>query len=124
MPWTVQIDYIRTWLDAQDDKTVAAVAAAAEILERVGPALGRPLVDSISSTKMHNLKELRPASPGRSEIRILFAFDPERRAVFLVAGDKAGATRADAKWNAWYRRAIPMAERIYAAHLCRVRRKE
>lgn len=124
MTWTVQIDYIRPWLDAQDDQTVAAIAAAANVLERVGPALGRPLVDRVSCAGTHNLKELRPASPGRSEIRILFAFDPVRRAVFLVAGDKAGKARTDAKWNEWYRKAIPVAEQIYAEHLRHMREEE
>ncbi|WP_242670577.1 type II toxin-antitoxin system RelE/ParE family toxin [Bifidobacterium longum] len=34
------------------------------------------------------MKELRPGSTGRSEVRILFVFDPERKAVLLVGGDK------------------------------------
>jgi hypothetical protein len=38
-------------------------------------------------------------------------FDPWRSAIRLVAGDKAG------KWNAWYRRAIPHAEELYAIYL-------
>jgi len=36
------------------------------------------------------MKELRPPSSGTTEIRLLFAFDPRREAIFLVAGDKAG----------------------------------
>jgi DNA-binding XRE family transcriptional regulator len=36
------------------------------------------------------MKELRPPSAGRSEIRILLVFDPWRAAILLVAGDKAG----------------------------------
>ncbi|EME52594.1 helix-turn-helix domain-containing protein [Rhodococcus ruber BKS 20-38] len=43
------------------------------------------------------MKELRPGSSGRSELRVLFAFDPQRKAIFLVAGDKAW------KWDKWYR---------------------
>ena len=50
------------------------------------------------------MKELRPGSAGRSEIRILFAFDPKRRAILLVAGDKAG------RWNQWYTQHIPIAD--------------
>jgi hypothetical protein len=49
-----------------------------------------------------NLKELRPGSRGRSEVRILFVFDPWRSAILLVAGDKAGS------WNKWYARMIPV----------------
>jgi hypothetical protein len=43
--------------------------------------------------------------------RILYVFDPRRNAVLLVAGDKAG------KWEAWYRRAIPLAEQRYEDYL-------
>jgi hypothetical protein len=53
---------------------------------------------------LHNLKELRPGSSGRSEVRILFVFDPVRNAVLLVAGDKSG------RWQEWYREAIPAAK--------------
>ncbi len=50
-------------------------------------------------------------SAGRSEIRILYIFDPKRNTVLLVAGDKAG------KWEAWYRQAIPLAEQRYEDYL-------
>ena len=67
-----------------------------------GPALGRPLVDRIAGSQIHHLKELRPGSAGRSEIRVLFAFDPSRSAL-LLGGDKAG------NWQRWYRENIPVA---------------
>lgn len=57
------------------------------------------------------MKELRPGSRGRTEIRILFVFDPARQAVLLVAGDKAG------DWSRWHRDNIPIAERRYASWL-------
>jgi hypothetical protein len=41
------------------------------VLERNGPAEGRPLVDTITASRIANMKELRPPSAGRSEIRIL-----------------------------------------------------
>jgi len=50
-------------------------------------------------------------SAGRSEIRILFVFDPWRQVVLLVAGDKAG------DWRGWYRKAIPRAEQLCAVHM-------
>jgi hypothetical protein len=56
------------------------------------------------------MKELRPPSSGTTEIRLLFAFDPMREAIFLVAGDKAG------NWDGRYREAIPLAdERFHPA---------
>jgi hypothetical protein len=33
-------------------------------------------MDTITSSAIANLKELRPGSRGRSEIRVLFVFDP------------------------------------------------
>jgi hypothetical protein len=80
---------------------------AIDHLAEAGPGLGRPMVDRIHGSRLHNLKELRPGSAGRSEIRLLFVFDVEREAVILVAGDKAG------QWNRWYRENIPVAEQRY-----------
>ena len=59
-------------------------------------------MDRLHSSKIHNLKELRPRVGGASEIRLLFVFDPSREAIILVAGDKAGA------WNRWYTGAIAL----------------
>jgi hypothetical protein len=86
----------------------------AEEIDRLmdeGPSLGRPLVDRIAGSRLHNLKELRPGSSGASEVRILFIFDPVRNAVLLVAGDKSG------RWKEWYAEAIPAAEALYEAYL-------
>ena len=109
MAWTViLVDEVADWyLDLVNDEPATAelVAAAIDLLEADGPTLGRPLVDSVEGSSIRNLKELRPGSRGRSEIRILFAFDPERQAVLLVAGDKAG------NWTKWYDDNIPLAER-------------
>jgi hypothetical protein len=61
------------------------------------------------------MTELRPGSAGATELRILFIFDPERRAILLVAGDKLG------QWSEWYRRNIPIADSRYDAHLRKLR---
>jgi len=47
------------------------------------------------------MKELRPGSTGRTEVRVLFAFDPKRRAILLVGGDKTNA------WSRWYEVNVP-----------------
>jgi hypothetical protein len=79
---------------------------------RGGPNLGRPLVDRIKGSSIHNLKELlRPGSAGSTEVRILFAFDPWRSSVLLVAGDKSG------RWAGVVRQAIPRAEQLYRTYL-------
>lgn len=103
----VLLDEVETWLLEVDDGTYDLVAAAIDKLEQDGPTLGRPLVDKIKGSTLHNLKELRPGSAGTSEVRILFIFDPARRAVLLVAGDKSG------RWQDWYDEAVPVAEKRY-----------
>ena len=90
--------------------TADKVEQALDELAACGPQLGRPLVDRIHGSKLHNLKELRPRVPGSAEVRLLFVFDPEREAIVLVAGGKAG------RWSAWYAKAIPLAEERYAAY--------
>lgn len=103
--WEVHVwSDIEPWLMGLNENTYIRVAAAIDLLAIEGPTLGRPLVDRVSGSRHHNMKELRPTSSGGHAIRILFAFDPNRRAVLLLAGDKAGA------WNEWYFRNIPIAD--------------
>ncbi len=87
------------------------------VLERNGPSEGLPLVDTITASRIANMKELRPPSAGPAEIRILLVFDPWRSAILLVAGDKSG------QWERWCRTAIPRAEQLYEDYLAE-RRKE
>src|SRR5215813_5623445 len=109
MEWEILLtSQVETFLDDLydiDRETHRLVNQAILVLEQSGPAQGRPLVDTITASKIPNMKELRPPSTGQSEIRILFVFDPWRSAVLLIAGDKSG------RWTQWYRQAVPEAER-------------
>lgn len=109
MAWEIEgTDQFKEWffdLDGADDR---AVTAAIEMLEQAGPALGRPMVDTLSGSRLPNLKELRPL---RGEIRILFVFDPRRSAILLLGGSKTN------DWRGWYTRNIPEAERLYDEYL-------
>lgn len=105
--WEVYlVDEVRDWIDSLDPATHARVVQAIDLLAETGPGLGRPLVDTIHGSSIANLKELRPGT-----VRILFAFDPWRSSILLVAGDKAG------RWNQWYAEAIPLAEHRYETYL-------
>jgi hypothetical protein len=105
--WDIYVvDEVRAWIDELDEVSYARVVSALDALAEGGPALGRPLVDTIHNSAIANLKELRPGS-----VRILFAFDPWRSTILLVAGDKAG------EWNRWYDAAIPLAESRYERYL-------
>jgi hypothetical protein len=114
---TTEVESFLDELYETDRDSHQLVNQAILVLERNGPAEGRPLVDSITASRIANMKELRPPSSGCSEIRILLVFDPWRSVVLLVAGDKSG------QWDKWYRTAIPHAEHLYDDYLAE-RRKE
>jgi hypothetical protein len=97
---------VREWIDGLDPTAYARVVHALDALAEGGPGLGRPLVDTITGSALKNLKELRPGTT-----RILFAFDPWRSSILLVAGDKRD------RWSEWYEKAIPTAEQRYADYL-------
>lgn len=110
--WVVEIHpAVRLWIFEQDEKTQDGFLDAVQSLREKGPNLGRPLVDTVLGSKFKNLKELRPGSSGSSEIRALFAFDPRRKAIILVAGDKSR------DWAGWYRENIRIAEERLEEHL-------
>ncbi|MEV0893873.1 type II toxin-antitoxin system RelE/ParE family toxin [Promicromonospora sp. MEB111] len=118
MSWDVEFDEaVFEWLTGLEEESFVQVRAALNVLRDRGPQLGRPLVDTVVGSRHKNMKELRPGSAGRSELRVLFAFDPERSAILLVGGDKAG------RWQDWYRSAIPMADDRYDAHLEALRKR-
>lgn len=107
----ILLEEVNDWfleLAKSDPDAGNRVEAAIELLEAEGPSLGRPTVDRLKGSTVHNMKELRP---GSTSIRILFVFDPARQAVLLVAGDKEG------NWKGWYRENIPVAEHRYATWL-------
>ncbi|MBO0803335.1 MAG: type II toxin-antitoxin system RelE/ParE family toxin [Nocardiopsaceae bacterium] len=110
--WEIyQTDEVAAWMEGlrqADPEAAEKVEAAVDTLSEHGPTLGRPLVDTLTASKIANLKELRPR---QTTIRVLFVFDPWRSAILLVAGDKAG------QWKTWYQRAIPQAEALYAVYL-------
>lgn len=96
------------WFMGLGSEDANRIAAAFDELERRGPRLGRPFVDSIKGSRHHNMKEMRSIG---GHLRALFAFDPRRHAVVLLGGDKTG------DWKGWYVRNIPRADRLYDQHL-------
>ena len=87
------------------------VYAIARLLEHFGPQLGRPRVDTLNGSRHANMKEMRfDAADGAW--RLAFAFDPERRAILLVAGDKSGGGS-----RRFYRALIRKADERFDRHL-------
>jgi hypothetical protein len=92
--------------------------AQARVIERFGPTTGRPRADTLKGSKHANMKELRFDAAG-GVWRVAFAFDPRRRAILLVAGDKSGKSE-----RAFYRRLIAVADQRFDAHLVRLKRRK
>ena len=115
MAWTVEFtDEFETEFDALPVPVQDEFLAQAKVLEQFGPKTGRPRVDTLAGSRLANLKELRFDADG-GVWRVAFAFDPRRRAVLLVAGDKSGGSE-----KRFYNRLIRLAEKRYAAHLARL----
>jgi hypothetical protein len=115
MTWTVEFeeefekDFDNLPTEVQD-----TLLAKATFLEEFGPELGRPHVDTLQGSMYANMKELRfKAMDG--VWRVVFAFDPLRHAVLLVAGDKSGVSQ-----KRFYKQLIEVADRRFTNHLNRL----
>jgi hypothetical protein len=103
--------------DALPDGVQKELLAHALLLERFGPQLGRPRVDTLKGSRHANMKELRfDAADG--VWRVAFAFDPKRNAVLLIAGDKSGGGE-----KRFYRQLIAKADERFDEHLSRINKK-
>lgn len=105
----VVTDEFSNWFEELDDRTADDVTDSVGLLEERGVDLGFPMSSAIKGTR-YPLRELRMNSRGRP-LRIFYAFDVERRAVLLIAGDKSGDDR-------FYRHMIPRAEKVWKEY-CR-----
>ena len=107
--WIIEIHpIVRQWLDSLRRSEYEKVFTALEALEEQGPNLGRPFADQVKNSRFKNMKELRPRG---KNLRLLFAFDPNRKAIILVAGDKTN------NWIKWYEQNIPIADQRFSEHL-------
>jgi hypothetical protein len=121
--WAVATtDEFDEWFGALGSDAQAEVIAKVELLKVLGPELRRPHADTLNASSHRNMKELR-ADTADSVMRIAFAFDPERMAILLCAGDKTGVNQ-----RRFYRQLIERADKLYSRHLAalatRRKRKE
>ena len=92
------------------------ILALSRLLQQFGPQLGRPRIDTLKGSRYANLKELRFAAAD-GEWRVAFAFDPRRRAVLLIGGDKSGGSE-----KLFYKELIRRADERFTAHLARLKK--
>lgn len=118
MSWTVLVhEEFAAEFDLLDSNVQAELAAHANLLAMFGPSLGRPRVDTLKGSAFTNMKELRFDAAG-GVWRVAFAFDPERKAVILVAGDKRGANE-----RRFYAKLLGTADRRFASHLAALKKR-
>lgn len=98
----------KAWLRSLSPEDFVRIERPLNQLRQHGPTLGRPCAESIKGSRYRNMKELRSAG---QHLRALFVFDPRRRAVVLLGGDKCN------DWDRWYDRNIPVADKLYDQHL-------
>ena len=113
--WIVEIgdEFEPEFIALEDVRT--EILALALFLQQFGPQLGRPRVDTLMGSRHANMKELR-FSAADGEWRVAFAFDPKRKAILLVAGDKSGGSE-----KRFYRELIRKADERFDAHLVRLK---
>jgi len=116
--WEVEFhDDFDPEFDALPEDVQDEIRALGGVLAQMGPMFGRPRADTLKGSRHANMKELRfDASDG--VWRVAFAFDPRRRAILLVAGDKSGVSQ-----KRFYRHLIEKADRRFDDHLARIRRE-
>lgn len=118
MEWTVEFyNTFEEEFDALHESVRDELLAHALLLERFGPQLGRPSVDTLNGSSHVNMKELR-FKANNGVWRVAFAFDPRRHAILLVAGDKAGGSE-----TRFYRDLIRKADERFSDHLSNLMRK-
>lgn len=102
-------DNFLDWWNSLGEKEQDSVAHVVLMLQDRGVSLARPYSDTLRHSSLSNLKELRIQHAGRP-YRVLYVFDPRRKAILLIGGDKTGDDH-------WYIRMVPIAESIYAEYL-------
>jgi hypothetical protein len=116
LAWDVELhdDFVPEY-DELPEEVQDELLALIEVLERIGPQLGRPRVDTLNGSRHASMKELRFDAAG-GVWRFAFAFDPNRQAIILCGGDKSGGSE-----RRFYRRLIAKADARFEAHLARVK---
>lgn len=119
MAWNIDFhpDFYSEFTELATDVRLELLAKLL-LLEEFGPSLKRPHADTLKGSSHSNMKEIRfQADDG--VWRVAFAFDPERSAILLVAGDKSGGGE-----KRFYRQLIEIADSRFADHLIKLLEKK
>lgn len=95
---------------AVQDELLASASCSARSVRNWGARMP----DTLNDSSFANMKEIRfDAADGAW--RVAFAFDPNRKAILLVAGDKSGGSE-----KRFYKGLIAKADKRYQGHLDRI----
>ena len=115
--WDVEFtDEFESWWNSLEENEQDSVAQSVRLLEEYGPTLPYPYSSGIESSNYGHMRELRIQHHGRP-YRVLYAFDPRSTAILLIGGEKTGRGR-------WYEQYVPIADRLYEAHLSEISNEE
>ncbi|MDH3207954.1 MAG: type II toxin-antitoxin system RelE/ParE family toxin [Gemmatimonadota bacterium] len=110
MAYEVEVtDEWLAWFEGLTADEQEELAASIGLLEARGPHLPFPHSSGVTSSRHSHMRELRSQIHGRP-FRTLYAFDPRRVAILLIAGDKTGDDR-------WYQVFTPRADALYDEHV-------
>ena len=109
MAWEVLVtEEFAAWYENMTAHEQESVRKKVDLLGEVGTGLGRPHSGTIRGSR-HAMRELVIQHAGKP-YRILYCFDPERRVILLLGGNKAGNPR-------WYQENVPRADALFDAYL-------
>lgn len=116
MAWLVEYtDEFGAWWDTLTEVEQISVDAHVRKLEQRGPNLPFPYSSGIDGSRHAHMRELRVQSGGKP-FRVFYAFDPRRRAILLIGGNKTGDKR-------FYDHVIPVADALYDEHLAELEKE-
>lgn len=108
--WDIEFtDEFGEWWNELSEDQQESLTVSVKLLQVLGPALGRPHADTVKKSSHRNMKELRTQAHGHP-FRTFYAFDPHRKAILLIGGDKTGDKQ-------FYARMIPIADALFNEHL-------
>jgi hypothetical protein len=110
MQWEVEYtDEFGAWWESLTAEERDAIAYSIGLLEQHGPNLGYPHCSDVYGSKFGNMRELRSQCKG-NPYRTFYAFDPLRKAILLIGGEKTGKDR-------FYKTMVPLADSIFTDYL-------
>jgi hypothetical protein len=114
--WEIEYtDEFGDWWSILDIPVKEDIEEIVNMLKDREPNLQFPHSSGVTGSIYPHMRELRIQHKGEP-YRIFYAFDPRRCAILLIGGNKTGKDR-------WYKKFIPIADKLYKEHLETLKRE-